>query len=38
MYATETLPDKKIEIRRLKGYVEQAKKTRDKYVTKRGAE
>lgn len=37
MYATETLPDKKIEIRRLKGYVEQAKKTRDKYVTKRGA-
>lgn len=37
MYATETLPEKKIEIRRLKGYVEQAKKTRDKYVAKKGA-
>jgi len=32
MYAPETLPEKKIELRRLKGYVEQAKKVRDKYL------
>ena len=35
-YAPETLPERKIEIRRVKGYVEQAKKARDKYVTKSG--
>lgn len=38
MYAPETLPQKNIEIRRLKGYVEQAKKVRDKGLTKSGAE
>jgi hypothetical protein len=32
MYAIETLPEKNIEFRRLKRYVEQAKKVRDKYV------
>jgi len=32
MYAIETLPEKKIELRRLRGYVERAKKVRDKYV------
>jgi len=32
MYAPETLPEKKIEIRRLKGYIEQAKKVKDKYL------
>jgi len=37
MYAPETLPEKKIEIRRLKGYIEQAKKVRDKYFKKSGA-
>jgi MFS family permease len=31
MYAPETLPEKKIEIRRLKGYVDQAKKIREKH-------
>lgn len=37
MYAPETLPEKKIELRRVKGYVEQAKKLRDKYFEKRDA-
>jgi len=32
MYAPETLPEKKIELRRLRGYVEKAKKIREKYV------
>jgi MFS family permease len=30
MYAPETLPEKKIELRRLKGYIEEAKKLKDK--------
>jgi len=30
MYAPETLPQKKIEIRRLKGYVDQARKIVEK--------
>jgi len=34
MYAPETLPEKKIEIRRLKGYVQQAKKLTEKYTKK----
>jgi len=34
MYAPETLPEKKMEIRRLKGYVEQAKKFTEKYTKK----
>jgi len=34
MYAPETLPEKKIELRRLKGYVEQAKKLTEKYTKK----
>jgi len=34
MYAPETLPEKKMELRRLKGYVEQAKKVRDKHLRK----
>lgn len=34
LYATETLPAKKIELRRLKGYVETAKKLREKYAKK----
>ncbi len=34
MYAPETLPEKKIELRRLKNYVERAKKVRDKYLQK----
>jgi len=34
MYAPETLPEKKIELRRLKGYAEQARKVRDKYLRK----
>lgn len=36
MYAPETLPEKKMEIRRLKGYVEQAKKFTEKYTKKNG--
>jgi len=32
MYASETLPEKKIELRRLKGYVEQAKKVKEKQL------
>ena len=36
MYAQETLPDKKIELRRLKGYVEQAKKVKGKHDGKDG--
>lgn len=36
MYAQETLPDKKIELRRLRGYVEQAKKAKGKYDEKDG--
>lgn len=32
LFAPETLPEKKIEIRRLKGYVEQARKIREKYA------
>jgi MFS family permease len=35
MYAPETLPEKKMEIRRLKGYVEQAKKFTEKYTKKK---
>jgi len=35
MYAPETLSMKKIELRRLKGYVEQAKKLTEKYEEKR---
>jgi len=38
MYAPETLPEKKIELRRMKGYIEQAKKVRDTYFKKGGAE
>ena len=34
MYAPETLPEKKIELRRLKGYIEQAKKVREKNLDK----
>jgi MFS family permease len=37
MYAPETLSEKKIELRRVKGYVEQAKKLRDKYFEKNDA-
>lgn len=36
MYAPETLPEKKIELRRLKSYVEQAKKLREKSTKKSG--
>jgi MFS family permease len=32
LYAPETLPEKKIEIRRLQGYIEQARKIREKYA------
>jgi len=35
MYAPETLPEKKMEIRRLKGYIEQAKKFTEKYTKKK---
>jgi len=38
MYAPETLPEKKIELRRLKGYVEQAKKASEKYLRKSDAD
>ncbi|MCJ7470108.1 hypothetical protein MUO74_06380, partial [Candidatus Bathyarchaeota archaeon] len=38
MYAPETLPEKKIELRRFKGYVEEAKKISDKYVKKNSTE
>jgi len=31
MYAPETLPEKQIELRRLKGYMEKAKKAKEKY-------
>jgi len=34
MYAPETLPEKKIELRRLRGYIEQAKKVREKQLGK----
>jgi MFS family permease len=34
MYAPETLPQRKIELRQLKGYIEQAKKASDKYLKK----
>jgi len=37
MYAPETMPERKIELRRLRKYVEKAKKIREKYVEK-GAE
>jgi MFS family permease len=37
MYAPETLPEKKMEIRRLKGYIEQAKKFTEKYAQKSGS-
>jgi len=37
MYAPETLPEKKMEIRRLKGYIEQAKKFTEKYTKKTGS-
>ncbi|NIU85103.1 MAG: hypothetical protein GWN64_16915 [Candidatus Thorarchaeota archaeon] len=32
LYAPETLPEKKIELRRLRKYVEKAKKVKEKYV------
>jgi len=35
MYAPETLPEKKIELRRLRKYVEKAKEIREEYVEKR---
>lgn len=38
MYAPETLPERKIEIRRLRRYVEQAKKTKDKHAEKTNIE
>ncbi len=38
MYAPETLPEKKIELRRLKGYVEQAKKFAEKNTKKSHSE
>jgi len=34
MYAPETMPERKIEFRRLRKYVEKAKKVREKYVEK----
>jgi len=34
LYAPETLPEKKIELIRVKGYIEQAKKIREKYAGK----
>ncbi len=34
MYAPETLPEKKIRLRQLRGYVEKAKKLREKYLNK----
>jgi hypothetical protein len=34
MYAPETLPQRKIELRQLKGYIEQAKKAREKHTGK----
>jgi len=37
MYASETLPEKKMEIRRLKGYIEQAKRFTEKYTKKSGS-
>jgi len=37
MYAPETLPEKKMELRRLKGYIEQARKVREKYLRKTDA-
>lgn len=36
MYAPETLPEKKIRLRQLRGYVEAAKKVREKYLKKSG--
>jgi hypothetical protein len=38
MYAPETLPQKNIEQRQLKGYIEKAKKVSEKYLKKNGAE
>jgi hypothetical protein len=32
MYAPETLPKRKIELRRLRKYIEKARKVREKYV------
>lgn len=37
MYAPETLPEKKIRLRQLRGYVEKAKKAREKYSKKTDA-
>ncbi len=37
MYAPETLPAKKIELRRLKGYLAQAKKVKEKHSKKKDA-
>jgi len=34
LYAPETLPERKIELRRLRRYVEEAKKVKEKYVGK----
>lgn len=36
MYAPETLPEKKIRLRQLRGYVEKAKEVREKYLKKSG--
>lgn len=36
MYAPETLPEKRIQVRRMKKYVEEAKKVREKYLKKGG--
>jgi MFS family permease len=38
MYAPETLPQKKIELQRIRGYVEQAKKLAGKYAGKKDTE
>jgi len=35
IYAPETLPEKNIELRRVKGYIEQAKKVKEKYFKKK---
>jgi hypothetical protein len=34
LYASETLPEKKIELRRLRSFAEEAQKARDKYERK----
>lgn len=37
IYAPETLPEKKIQMRQLRGYAEKAKKLREKYLKRNGA-